>query len=514
MKRLISITVVLAMLFTVLSLGALTVSAEPVINIWGDLTWTLDSEGTLTISGAGEMDDALYDDTDAWRSYRDSIKTVVIESGVTTIGDYAFCHCRDLESVTIPDGVTAIGNSAFYGCTALESATIPDSVTAIGDEAFYVCTALVNIKVNSGNTEYCDIDGVLFNKSKTTLIQYPAGKKGTSYTIPDSVTAIGDDAFDRCKGLESVTIPDSVTAIGDSAFARCEALDNVTIPDGVTAVGNSAFYGCTALKSVTIPDGVTTIGDAAFAGCEALDSITIPDSVTVIGDSAFSGCTALESVTIPEGVTDIGYFAFEFCAALESVTIPDSVTAIGDLAFNCCSNLTSIDVADGNIEYLDIDGVLFNKDKTTLIQYPVGRTNASYTIPDSVTRIGNGSFEAHAALTRITIGASVTVIGYYAFNSCDALETVYYGGGEGRWDHILINEGNDSLLNAKVVFGVIGDVNGDGCANNLDATGVLKYDAGLISEISEAADVNGDGCTNNLDAAKILKYDAGIIDEL
>jgi len=391
MKRLISITVVLAMICTVLSLGAFTVSAAE-SGTWGDLSWVLDDEGTLTISGEGEMNVLDPWDGEGWHCSSDYIKSVVIENGVTTIGDYA-----------------------FHSCSALESVTIPDSVTAIGGYAFEFCTA-----------------------------------------------------------LESVTIPDSVTIIGDFAFSQCEALESVTIPDGVTTIGHSAFSGCTALDSVTIPDSVTTIGD----------------------------------------------FAFEFCAALENVTIPGSVTSIGGLAFGNCTSLKSIDVADGNTEYLDVDGVLFNKDKTTLVQYPAGRTNASYAVPDSVTEIGDCAFESCTALKSIIIGRSVTLIGDYAFNFCTALETVYYCGSEDRWGYIVIIKGNDPLLNANIVYNYVppkaelGDVNGDGYTDNLDAAVILKYDAGLTEEISEAADVNGDDCTDNLDAVRILKYDAGIIDEL
>ena len=196
-------------------------------------------------------------------------------------------------------------------------------------------------------------------------------KSLTGVTIPDSVTSIGGSAFYGCTSLTSVTIPDSVTSIGGSAFGNCKSLTNMTIPDSVTLIGNGAFLGCTSLTSVTIPDSVTSIGERAFSECTSLTSVTIPDSVTSIGEQAFSECTSLTSVTIPDSVTSIGEQAFSECTSLTSVTIPDSVTSIGDGAFASCTSLTGIWVAEGNNDYSsDASGVLFNKDKITLVQCP------------------------------------------------------------------------------------------------------------------------------------------------
>ena len=169
---------------------------------------------------------------------------------VTSIGEWAFYGCSGLTSVTIPNSVTSIGKAAFAYCSGLTSVTIPNSVTSIGEGAFAVCTGLTSINVASDNSNYCSVDGVLFNKDKTTLIEYPGGKQG-AYTIPNSVTSIGETAFYGCTGLTSVTIGNSVTSIGNQAFNKCSGLTSVTIPNSVTSIGEAAFYGCSGLTSVT-----------------------------------------------------------------------------------------------------------------------------------------------------------------------------------------------------------------------------------------------------------------------
>ena len=338
--------------------------------------------------------------------------------------------------------VTSIGDQAFYNCTSLTSVTIPDSVTSIGDRAFRCCISL------------------------------------TSVTIPDSVTSIGEEAFYGCWDLTRLTIPGSVTSIDKDAFCFCSSLTSVTIPDSVTSIGDSAFYGCESLTSVTIPDSVTSIGSCAFYGCASLTSVTIPDSVTSIGGSAFYDCSSLTSVTIPDSVTSIGDYAFYGCESLTSVTIPDSVTSIGNCAFASCTSLTGIWVAEGNSHYAnDASGVLFNKDKTTLVQCPgafaaytvpnsvtsIGEyafshctSLTSVTIPNSVTSIGEHAFSYCTSLTSVTISDSVTSIGEYAFYDCTSLTDVYYAGSEAQWKAISISSNrNDDLLTANIHYNYV-----------------------------------------------------------
>ncbi|MBE7004584.1 MAG: leucine-rich repeat domain-containing protein, partial [Ruminococcaceae bacterium] len=680
---------VLLTLALALSVSAMAASS----GTYGDnLTWTLDDAGKLTISGIGAMEECFV----PWYGLRDSVKTVVIENGVTSIGKQVFYSCESLTSVTIPNSVTSIGSEAFYNCEKLESVTIPNSVksiggyafsfcesltsvtipssvTSIGDGAFSACTSLTQISVASGNANYSSENGILFSKDKSKLIQYPAGKTEISYTIPnsvtgiwggaffaceslksvtipDSVTSIGDRAFSSCTSLKSVMIPDSVTDIGENAFSYCEGLASVTIGNGVTSIGGVAFYGCESLTSVTIPKGMeyigyqafdgctsladvyyagseaqwksevhidsrnapltsaaihynstaatrgtcgdnltwtlddadtltisgtgamddylstsgvpwygsrdsiksvvisgaTSIGNGAFSGCASLASVTIPDGVTSIGSGAFYGCASLASVTIPDGVTSIGNEAFKGCASLESVTIPDGVTSIGNGVFTGCASLTQISVANGNESFISENGILFTIDQSTLIRYPAGKKETSYTIPNSVTSIEDGAFSGCASLTQIgvesdsfvsengilftndqstliqypagkketsyTIPDSVTGVGKFAFSGCTSLESVtipssvtgvgdaafdrctsladvHYTGSEEQWAAVSIGDDNDLLTSATIHCNSCGSC-GDNLTWMLDDAGTLTISGtGAMDDYLSTSDV-------------------------
>lgn len=323
MKKLLSIFMVICLIFTVMSFGTLnsTVTAATATSgITGDCTWSHDGT-VLTISGNGAMGDYDYLSL-SYAPWGEDITKVIIENGVTSIGDEAFRYCSSLTSITIPDSVTSIGDYAFYDCASLTNIVIPDSVTDIGSRAFYntayykntnnwvnnclyigdhlikcemiqngICTLkdsttaiadsafescyrLTGIVINEDNPYYSnDENGILFNKDKTALLRCPPGIEIFSYTIPASVTSIGDSAFENCSGLISVTIPNNVTSIGNAAFRWCDGLINITIPNGITCISDWTFYSCDDLRGITIPNSVTSIGYFAFDQCHRLTTV-------------------------------------------------------------------------------------------------------------------------------------------------------------------------------------------------------------------------------------------------
>ena len=256
----------------------ITASAEEIgAETWNEdnLTWTLDADGTLTISGEGKMKNYSWSASSPATQKTDNVKKVVIQEGVTSIGNRAFSDCTGLESIEIPSGVTSIGVNAFQGCRNLASIEIPNSVTNIGISAFRRCTSLSSITIPSSVTSIGDY--AFYDTSWLT------NKRQEN----DSLVIVNEILIDGAACSGEVTIPDGVTNIGKYAFSDCNNLASIKIPEGVTSIGDGAFYKCTGLTSINIPEGVTSIGDYVFESCNKLASITIPSSVTSIGAGVF-----------------------------------------------------------------------------------------------------------------------------------------------------------------------------------------------------------------------------------
>ena len=393
--------------------------------------WTLtgtEPNLTLTISGSGAIRN--YSKTGMpWASKRAKIKTVVVEDGITSIGNYAFYSLNKMSNVVLGDTVSSIGEYSFAECYSLTKITIPDSMTRIGGGALSYCDNLKEIHIRSLET-WLNIDDA--DSHRCNL--YFDGQLLTNVVIPDGITKIRDKAF-YGSSITSVTIPGSVTSIDHDAFMDCSSLKNVTISDGVKEIGEGAFYGCTGLKKITIPDSVTLLGSSAFYGCSGLTSISISNGVTNIRSSTFYGCTSLAEVKMPETTKEgyIGYEAFRDCTALKSITIsncmkrieqyafrgctnlvriaiPDSLKSIEGGAFRDCSSLKEIDISslEAWLGIKDLDGVYGDL-------YLNGKLLTGAVIPDGVTKIRSGAFRNCKSLKSVKIPDSVTHIGHYVF---------------------------------------------------------------------------------------------------
>ena len=376
-KRLLSFVLAVLMIASLLPATALAADIvdSGTCGAEGDgsnLTWTLDSNGVLTISGTGEMEDYVpWSQNPPWYNYFELIYTVTISNGVTKIGDYflgshdpehkceylthatipesvkkigdaAFKFCRSMENIVIPQGVTSIGSYAFSSCDSLKLMTIPSSVETIGEYAFNNCNSLSGIFVDEENKNYSsDTFGVLFNYDKTSLICCPETILGI-YKVPESVESIEKAAFLGCTKLTGITIPDGLTTIEEMAFYDCGSLKELEGQADITTIGSSAFTNCVALKYISIPNSVTSIGGGAFSGCESLTSVEIPDSVTNLEGYIFEACYSLESVTIGNGISKIRESTFLWCKNLKSIVLPSSVVAIADGAFMQCNSLKDV----------------------------------------------------------------------------------------------------------------------------------------------------------------------------
>ncbi len=462
-----------------------------------NLTWTLNTEtGVLNITGEGAMTDWTSSSNAPWHSYCDSIKTVNIGNGVTTIGESAFGYCESITSVTVPDSVRIIGESAFSGCSSICDVIYNGTYEQwdeiyVGSYNSYLLCALVFGK-DTDRPYYCfgifgqQLEWILYADGELVITgigemtlssnQYSHipwfgyGSKIKSVTIGNGITNICENAFYSCENLISITIPDSVTSIGISAFKHCDSLTNITIPDSVTSIGREAFY-YSDLTSITIGKNVTSIGANAFYGTayhfdtnnwlyqsalyigdyllevreDRSGSFSIKDGTVVIADSALSNCAKLTSVTIPDSVISIGTKAFYNCTNLTNIVIGNSVTRICESAFD-------------NTGYFNdtenwVDGVLYIGKYLIDVNSDI---SSSYSIKDGTLVIADYAFNNCTNLKSITIPDSVTRIGVSAFGYCPDLQDTYYTGDIAGWLSISFITGTSNpMYSAEKLY--IGD---------------------------------------------------------
>lgn len=430
MKKWIAFLLALTLLFALLPTAALPAHAEGYSGYCGtDVKWSLDSEtGLLRITGSGAINDYSYGNA-PWKSYRGEIRHLEVCDGVTSIGDGAFRDCKvledavlaesvtaigecafllceglrsvnipkgvtvinyftfgkcaSLEQITIPDGVTSIGFSVFDGCASLKTVAIPAGVLEIKTAAFASCDSLTSITVAAGNPNYRSVDGVLFNKDKTVLLQYPGGKEG-DYAIPNGVKTVGEHAFCGSTGLTGVSIPSSVKTLAYGAFSDCDALKSMTVPDTVTSVGENAFSECEALESVTLSKNQKIIARSLCTLCPSLQSVTIPNGIEEIEMYAFVSCKSLTGVSFPKSLKTIGDSAFLDCVKLKRVTVPKTVTTIDPYALGYCYS--------NNIDVVKLtDFVLYGEENSAGILY-AERNGLAYVILGAGETPGSGPF--------------------------------------------------------------------------------------------------------------------------
>lgn len=346
-----------------------------------------------------------------WGNHIEEINTIQLSSGITSVGDNAFCNSIRLTQLELPEGLTRIGESAFLACLSLTSVTMPASLKEIGEGAFENCEHLEILTLSQRGLE--TIEPFAF----TECVRLK------SFEIPETVTEIGRWAFNGCLAITKLVIPPSVRTIGDNAFSTNMALTELTLSEGLEVIEEAAFNTCEKLREVTIPASVREIGGGPFADCKDLTEIklapgnqhyavvdgilytidkkqivqypagksgttfALPTSVTTVGQQAFSGALELSSLQLHEGVETIEELAFARCHKLQTMQIPAKTVTIGDSPCHDCLALTAIEVSPQNAHYSSLDGVLYDKALTTLIQYPAGKSDRSFRVPESVQTI-------------------------------------------------------------------------------------------------------------------------------
>lgn len=419
----------------------------------------------------GNLTYVAYDDYVEITGYIDEpinleIPTEINNLPVKTIGEYAFNSCDSLKNIVIPDTVTEIKDEAFFYCVNLTSISLPNSINSIGWGAFEYSGFYYDLSNWQNDVLYID-----------------------NYLVAVNIDIAGD-----------YSIKDDTRCIADCSFANCNNLINLVIPNSVVNIGTGTFQQCSNLVSVILPNNLTYIGTMAFVSCESLTDIIIPDSVTQIAESAFSDCDSLAKINIPNGVKSIGEDAFIGCESLTNVNIPESVENIGSGAFSHCSSITEFYVNENNNYYTSENGVLFNKDKITLIAYPAGNLQNEYIIPESITVIGNDAFSSCTNLSAIKIPNSITRIGSCAFMDCNSLTEIIIPDGISSINYMTF-AGCSNLINVTIPASVVSF--GNDVFNNCDSLTNIYVDENSWCYSSV------DGVLFNKDKTELIAYPSG-----
>ncbi len=343
------------------------------------------------------IDGNLYDisgETLIQYAIANKASSFVIPESVKTISAYAFANSGSLTAITVPNKVSSVEEGAFSGVSKLTSITLPESVKVIGANIFEGCTSL-----------------------KTITVPFIGENQAQASNLSLLFGGVVSNS------LNTVNVTNAIE-IASGAFLNLKQLTTVTLNEGILSIGDDAFNSCVGLNAITIPTSVTTIGKAAFKSCEHIETIIIPDNVITVGGSAFQGCVSINSITIGQSVSEIGKEAFNGCSGVTSISIPASVTTIGDLTFYGMTKLTAIEVAEGNSNYKDVDGILYTKDGTELIQYSAGKLDTTFTVSSDVIEIKESAFNSALNLTKIIVPSTVTNIGSKAFENCNALTEI------------------------------------------------------------------------------------------
>ena len=373
----------------------------------------------------------------------------VIPDTVTSIADRAFSSCSNLTKITIGANVESVGDYAFNECNVLTEVVFKDSTIkkkVIGDYAFYNCQALSNVDFGNavtsiGNFAFMidkSLESIEFPDSLESIGScafscYDYGTTGSyfasnlnSVKFGIGLKTIGDYAFYKNEKLETIEfLGSNLTSIGFSAFNSCTSLTELNLSGNKATIGGNAFYNCTSLATVNLGEGLETIDGSTFRYCKSLETVNFPESLININGYAFENCHRLSSIKIPNKVTRIDDCAFSNCPALKSVSIGSSCSFISSTAFVGTSSIDRITVSEDNKNFTAVDGVLYNKDKITLVLYPKNR-EGEFAVPDTVTSIANYAFDNSPNITKVTIGENVKSIGTGAFRNCKSLETVVF----------------------------------------------------------------------------------------